>query len=246
MGTRHNFGQTRLTGFRFPGPGAERRQSRPKATQRVLPSHRKWQNGSGLTLTERGLFLHDLRMAWASGWSRAVCKENPEPGSGREGQGRGRLWGSWGRKERCHLGVEGSREPLPWLPWAELSCLSFLVCKLGMMTTGLPLLELWRWNLDVGLAVALLGWGPCLSLAPPAPRREQAGGLGGWASRVSGQPGVPCGAGPGATTVGTGAAGHCGFPCLSSARDTVASLMQKRAGPRAAAATPYSSPSAPP
>ena len=109
------------------------------------------------------------------------------------------------------------------------------------MTTGLPLLELWRWNLDVGLAVALLGWGPCLSLAPLAPTREQAGGLGGWASRVSGRPGVPCGAGPGATTMGTGAAGHCSFPCLSSARDTVAALMQKRAGPRATA-TPYSSP----
>ena len=54
--------------------------------------------------------------------------------------------GSRGRKEPCYLGVEDSSEPLPWLLWAELSCLSFLVCKLGMMTMGLPLLELWRWN----------------------------------------------------------------------------------------------------
>ena len=57
--------------------------------------------------------------------------------------------GSRGRKEPCYLGVEDSSEPLPWLLWAELSCLSFLVCKLGMMTMGLPLLELWRWNCEV-------------------------------------------------------------------------------------------------
>lgn len=53
--TRHKFGQTRLTSSGFSQPGAERRQRRPKATQRVLPSHRKWQNGSGLNPHRDGI-----------------------------------------------------------------------------------------------------------------------------------------------------------------------------------------------
>lgn len=65
-----------------------------------------------------------FRMAWPSGWSRAVCKENP--GSEVDGRGRaGADWGSWGRKEHCHLGVEESMAS-PLGSRAELSCLSFL------------------------------------------------------------------------------------------------------------------------